>query len=181
MPKQSTELNCQCDDCMACYGAQGKTWASTHERRAHLNCVRLESDFIIKQEEACLASACLFALTLMDEGPYLDTQPPRHWTSPSDFQDSRRDSDTTPAHSTSLPIEGIVTSVCHLSSQQHPELPTKPFVPHHSTIDNIGSLTINRSTSGIEVNSTSSPLTLPQVPSICSPPQRHDLPAGDQN
>ena len=76
MPKQSTELNCQCDDCVACYGAQGKTWASTHEHRAHLNRVRLESDFIVKQEEARLASARLFALTLMDKRPYLDTQSP---------------------------------------------------------------------------------------------------------
>jgi hypothetical protein len=78
-----------------------------------------QSEVSLEQEEAVRRSGVeLFALTILDEGPDIDAQPPRHWTSRDDYQDARKVYNTLQNNSVSPPVSDIVAGVQRLTIQQ---------------------------------------------------------------
>jgi hypothetical protein len=129
---------CKCSNSITECGQRGKTGDRPFRLKAHVARARLEeekathaqdihqpggvphqSEVSPEQEEAVRQSGVeLFALTILDEGPNIDTQPPRHWTSRDDYQDARRLYNTLQNDSVFPPVSDIVAGVQRLTIQQ---------------------------------------------------------------
>jgi hypothetical protein len=96
MPSRNAEFLCVCPSCAAAGGNDpaGKPLGrifSLSQKHAHLARIKAERDAIKAQTAQVQDTAIpdrIFALTFMDEGPNMETQPDKLWTSRLEYQEN---------------------------------------------------------------------------------------------
>jgi hypothetical protein len=119
--RKNAPVFCTCAACCRYSGhSKGVAFSSTIERTAHLARVNLERDTINSsahtqpaEEDIQAASADVFVSTLLDNGPNLDSQPSKLWTSRNEFQQSISTHRLPDA--SALAIDDLINSVSQLT------------------------------------------------------------------
>jgi hypothetical protein len=100
-----------------------------------------------EEETLRLAAVRAFTLTLVDEGPDINNQPPRHWTSQDVYQQSRSIVDSSVTELTVPSFHDIAAGIQHLSlqgnSQSVNDTPSNPSAsPADSIVEDIRCLSV---------------------------------------
>ena len=143
MPSRKAGFQCLCESCVATSGIDaagnplGRIFPPS-QKHAHLARIKAERDGVkiraVHVQDTGVPDR-VFALTLMDEGPNMETQPSKLWTSRAEYQD---DSTTQPVFpEASLIADSIAESMNrlplgineprHPSPESHDIFPTSDF------------------------------------------------------
>ncbi|KAF8530560.1 hypothetical protein BU17DRAFT_60266 [Hysterangium stoloniferum] len=207
MGKRSNETICTCAECLEQGGVdasgnrRGRMWDSLRYK-LHISRINRPSpvtqalsDFTAQANEElspeqeedmrCEGARRLLALVLSDPQPNAEDQPPRHWTSLDNYQESRGVNNHLPNVSTNLPMDDIIVGVRRLFIQHDPQHPSsspsdteETNDPHRPTDPCVGVISSpDRSFHSFRADRN---VTL-QEPVRRVPPHRTDLPKADQN
>jgi hypothetical protein len=154
------ETICRCSDCLAQGSvdhtgkALGKVWPSAYHIKLHLNRVHQEKLHTSSAEDPPPAEVLhtaealpnelvdsLFALTLLDNGPEVNGQPPCHWTSQANYQEDNMHTNILPDRSHHTPLDDIVAGVNRLTIQRNSQCETEePSLSlRHIDVDSVSS------------------------------------------
>ena len=139
MPSHKAEFHCICESCIATSSTDAarnpvRRIFPASQKHAHLACIKAERDAIkihaTHAQDPGIPDQ-VFALTLMDKGPNMETQPSKLWTSHVEHQD---DSTAQPIFpEATLIIDSIMESMVRLpvriSQPQHPSLEPNNLFP----------------------------------------------------
>ncbi|KAF8523542.1 hypothetical protein BU17DRAFT_85896 [Hysterangium stoloniferum] len=187
--KWSNETICTCTECLE----QGGLHIS------HINhpspATQAPCDFTAQANEElspeqeedmhCEGARHLLTLVLSDPQPDAEDQPPHHWTSLDDYQESRGVNNHLPNVLKNLPMDDIIVGVCQLFIQRDPQHPSslpsdteETNDPHRPTDPCVG--VISSPDHSFHSFRADRIVTL-QEPVRRAPPRRTDLPTVDEN
>ena len=124
MPSRKAALVfCNCTECChISHHPKGRPFSSAIEKTAHLARMHLEREPRSHQTEPQVAQedigdigARVFATTVLDDGPDLECQPSKLWTSREEFQQNSADVQYHSYAQSALPLDDIIAGVSRLS------------------------------------------------------------------
>jgi hypothetical protein len=187
--RKKAPIFCACAACCRYSGhSKGVAFPSMIERTAHLARVNLERDAMdttaptqpteirVTEEDIHAAGAEVFVSTFLDNGPNLDNQPPRLWTSRNEFQQHIISTDSPPDASSSISINDIIDGVSRLTlSPGVQDLPSSTAQSHISSPTHFSSSSVHNPPISSSECSTITQSRLPSPTHFLTPSSQRSL------